>query len=117
MAVGIAFALTEKFKGSYLNYQKYPLNIISVPTYGRPSLKLYRKRYLARQPTLCVGVHDQKKLPFRDISLDGQVKKQNVFTERELKLWLGDTTTLDPSDPTNIKGDLATKPDPRCRFM
>jgi hypothetical protein len=43
-------------------------------------------------------------------------QKKKVLDDSGLKEWLGDRSTLDPLTSTPI-GDLATKRDPKCRFM
>ncbi|KAJ9151304.1 Fungal specific transcription factor domain-containing protein [Pleurostoma richardsiae] len=116
MAAAPALALTPGFEKSYLNFSKYPVSLVSKSTYGRGSLELYRRRYEDRQSTLCVE-EAQAKLPVRDISIDGKVAKANIFDNTELRRWLGDTSTPDPLNPANLLGHLATKPDPRCRFI
>jgi hypothetical protein len=116
MAAAPALALTPGFEKSYLNFSKYPVSLVSKSTYGRGSLELYRRRYEDRQSTLCVE-EAQAKLPVRDISIDGKVAKANIFDNTELRRWLCDTSTPDPLNPANLRGHLATKPDPRCGFM
>jgi hypothetical protein len=109
--------ITKEFEKSYQNFEKYPLHLISEATYGRSSLRVYRKRYRERQSTLFVGENVVKKLPVRDIWEDGSVSKENIFDESQLKTWLGDTTGPDQNDPTKTVGYIATKKDPRCRFV
>jgi hypothetical protein len=44
-------------------------------------------------------------------------KKQNVYTDEALKLWLGDESRLGQGPSGTLVGNFAKKKDPLCRFM
>jgi hypothetical protein len=43
-------------------------------------------------------------------------ERKKILDETALKNWLGDRSTIDPLTSTPV-GELATRKDPKCRFM
>lgn len=113
--------LQPDFVDSYLQYQKYPLNVVSKATYGF-ALGDYRDRLEKCAPRVFIDPGDQSfVIPFREVVKDAsgrwEIRKFNALNEQKLKVKLGDTAEKDVNNPAKISGYFATMPDPRCRLM
>jgi hypothetical protein len=108
--------LPSEFATSYRNSEKYPRRVVLRETYGASLLKLIRERLEERALELFVA-SPKTFITVKDILADGRPDQQNLFSDSEIKTWLGDTSEPDPADATRLSGELATKPDPRCRFV
>jgi hypothetical protein len=92
----------ENFQKSYLDYRRYPFNLISAPIYGSSSLHAYHQRFHE------ISAHLDNaniEVPVKDISKDGVGTKLNIFTEKGFDDMVG-------SPP-----GLEVKQDPSCRFL
>ena len=129
--------LPHSFEQSYENFESYPCNLIHKTQYPG-ELNSYKQRLDDTASKLCKQNEKDVAVPFRDFSISqnirtrqgnylhyylmipvlisSAVEKRNVFNDSGLKSWLGDTSALDPL-ASRRTGALATKPDPRCRFM
>ena len=127
----------EVFERSYEAFETYPHNLVHQAAYP-PVLKAYTERLNSAASTLFVGKDAEGDVSFRDlvpeedIGPDGRGEpsallfvtllrrqefiRQNVFGDERLKAWIGDLSTVDPSS-SKLVGDVATKKDPKCRFM
>lgn len=103
--------LPKAFADSYHEFEKYPSSLVPKETYGSLELKAIQNRLFERAPQLLVA-DDKTLIQVRDVADDGQAQKDNLGSDAELKAWLGDT-----SQPARQNGQIATKPDPRCRFV
>lgn len=122
--------LPADFQSSYENSVSYPQNLVYRASYPG-ALQVYTSR-LDTAVKLLVEKDIDADVPFRDFRPTGQgarkssplvtsiylltykaFKKQNIFSDAALKEWLGDQSTTDP----NSSGFVATKVDPKCRFM
>jgi hypothetical protein len=123
--------LPTDFQSSYENSESYPQNLVYRASY-LGALQAYTSRLDTAVPKLLVEKDTDANVPFRDFRPTGQgarkfsplvtsthlltykaFKKQNILSDAALKEWLGDQSTTDP----NSSGSVATKVDPKCRFM
>lgn len=96
------------FSKSYSHFEKYPARLVSRETYGPSRLKLIQNRINERAQDLFV--EDAKTfVAIKDVHPDGRAEKRNLFSDAEIKDWIGDS-----SDSESL---IATKKDPRCRFV
>lgn len=103
-----AITVHDAFSQSYTQLEKYPLKLVLRETYGHSRLKLINKRIQERARALFV---ENPVLPvaIKDVYRDGTVEKVNLYGDAQIQEWIGDTS----ADGTLV----ATKKDPRCRFM
>ncbi|KAK6836323.1 hypothetical protein PG987_006818 [Apiospora arundinis] len=85
-------------------------------TYGALELRAIRNRLNERAADLFVADSDTF-IQVKDVADDGRAQKKNLFSDADLKEWLGDKSFPDSSDPPRQIGDIASKEDPRCRFI
>ena len=123
--------LPADFQSSYENSVSYPQNLVYRASYPG-ALQAYTSRLNTAVPKLLIEKDTDADVPFRDFRPTGQgarkssppvtsthlltykaFKKQNILSDAALKEWLGDQSTTDP----NSSGSVATKVDPKCRFM
>lgn len=109
-------SLPDPFASSYQHFDKFPQNVVSREVYGSHLLKASLKRLVSRAPELLVS-DAQTFVSVKDVLPNGVAKKSNLFSDADVKSWLGDDSTTDPLDSTKRVGPLATKADPSCRFM
>ncbi|KFY09750.1 hypothetical protein V492_05364 [Pseudogymnoascus sp. VKM F-4246] len=100
--------LPEPFKVSYEDFQSYPNNLIYKPTCEK-ILEEYKRRLDEASSRLFIGEDEDAYVPFH-------MEKCNIFTDSELKNWIGDQSSIDPLTAMRT-GALATKTDPKCRFI
>lgn len=116
----MALTIPTDFSDSYLMFQKYPHFIVSSAAYG-PTLCSFRDRLNRKKGKLFTENPTDVVIPVREIQKGAQgrfeVSKRNLLSEQKLKEWLGDTYERDNNNPAKFVGALATRPDPRCRFM
>lgn len=137
--VVIAPALPDNFKLSYEDFESYPHNLM-YRTACTAVVKAYEARLDEVSPkasskassTLFIGEDEAADIPFRDFRGRGKFshlylkfsaltpfaafERRNIFNDSKLKDWIGDQSSIDPLVAT-LTGELATKPDPKCRFM
>lgn len=129
-----ASLISVPFQLSYEEFEDYPHNLIY-----RPSCTAISKAYKARLDELDVAslklfIEDDEvaDVPFRDFIGPGKLsrcppktyvltsrvafERRNIFNDSKLKDWIGDKSSTDPLETTD-PAELATKPDPKCRFM
>lgn len=123
--------LPDPFKLSYKDFESYPHNLIYRTT-CTAELKAYEARLDEASPTLFIEEDEAADVPFRDFGERGKFshspssglaltpcaafERRNIFNDSKLKDWIGDRSSIDPLVAT-LTGPLATKPDPKCRFM
>jgi hypothetical protein len=103
--------LPNAFVASYSKFEKYPLRLVLRDTYGLSRLRLVRKRFEERAPYLFVA-DSKTHVAVKDVQTDGSVEKRNLYSDLEIQDWLGVT-----SPASAAEGLVATKEDPRCRFV
>ncbi|KAL9609994.1 MAG: hypothetical protein Q9167_005267 [Letrouitia subvulpina] len=102
--------LPAAFANSYQEFASYPENVVHKSTYIG-GLRRYRIRLDEVQSKLFTPKDANINVPFRDLQHSGDAfHRQKIRDDNELKVWLGDESASDP-------GKLATKRDPKCRFM
>ncbi|KAF7519949.1 hypothetical protein G7054_g12937 [Neopestalotiopsis clavispora] len=104
-------ALPDLFSKSYSQFGEYPLNVVLRGTYGIPILKRIRERHQERTPYLFKADRDTK-ISIIDLFSDGTVDKRNLYSDVEIKKWLGDI-----SNGAFREAPIMTKKDPECRFV
>ncbi len=109
-------SLADPFASSYHKYRKFPQNLVLKEVYGAHLLKASYKRLVERSPELLVSDH-QTFISVKDVLETGRARKENLYSDADIKRWLGDGSEINSSDPTKYNGPLATKEDPSCRFM
>jgi hypothetical protein len=141
--MAIARHLPASFQKSFPDFPSYPENLIHKSTSTYPSaLKAYRGRLDDASPNLLLNEDEEKKrkekqaeVPFIDLSseIGSSKSSSNVFTfptmltsvemqvryvnsPTKLRSVLGIETHSNPVDPTQ-NDEVATKRDPKCRFM
>lgn len=130
--------LPDPFKLSYRDFESYPRNLIYRTT-CMAEIKAYEARLDEASPTLFIreneaadGEDKAADVRFRDFGERGKYShspfsgsaltpcaafaKHKIFNDPKLKDWIGDQSSIDPLVAT-LTGPLATKPDPKCRFM
>ncbi|KAK7953296.1 hypothetical protein PG996_014187 [Apiospora saccharicola] len=109
------FILPGEFAESYKAFEKYPLKLVSNESHSILELKTICKRLRERAQSL---LSDQNtRIPVKDVADDGTALKTNICSDDDLKFWLGDASIPDSQDSSRQTGQVATKPDPRCRFI
>jgi len=107
--------LPEAFKRSYADPSSFPLNLVHKASYFGA-----QQAYVDRLNDASLRIFTQKndaEVPFRDLLPSGQgFIKRYIIDDVKLKDWLGDGSVIDPNTAT-LSGELATKADPRCRFI
>jgi hypothetical protein len=119
------------FKKSYGLFETYPRNLVHKTAFP-PALKVYAARLDSFSPTMFKRDDANVNVSFRDLDTNGQGRflagchdflltakafvGQNVFGDDKLKSWLGDQSKLD-SSTSRVEGEVATRRDPKCRFM
>jgi hypothetical protein len=119
------------FKTSYGLFEAYPENLVHKTAFP-PALKAYAERLAISSPIMFTRNDDDTDISFRDLDTNGQGRflagyhdfllivkaflRQNVFGDDKLKSWLGDKSKLD-SSISGVEGEVATRRDPKCRFM
>ncbi|KAF7531297.1 hypothetical protein G7054_g8991 [Neopestalotiopsis clavispora] len=100
--------VSDAFSNSYSQLDKYPLRLVLRDTYGLSKLKLVRNRIKERAQDLFV---EDPTIPvaIKDVHRDGTAEKVNLYGDAEIQEWIGDTSDVDSL--------IATKKDPRCRFV
>ncbi|KFY80124.1 hypothetical protein V499_01013 [Pseudogymnoascus sp. VKM F-103] len=109
--VVIAPALPDSFKLSYEDFESYPHNLI-YRTACTAVLKAYESRLKEASSALFIGEDGEDgaaDIPF-------PFERRNIFNDSKLKDWIGDQSSIDPLVAT-LTGELATKSDPKCRFI
>lgn len=119
--------LPDSFKNSYSRFSSYPRNLIDTGYY-HSTLETYREELEEdagglfndnnRNATTDVPLWDVVLPPTQQVHLRGPdvLEKWHVCDETDLKDFLSDKSTL---TATNIvyTGELATRADPKCRYM
>ncbi|KAK1528149.1 hypothetical protein CPAR01_12707 [Colletotrichum paranaense] len=109
----------HEFERSYLGSDNYPLNHVSASSYGGANLSEQRRRLINRGRTLFVR-NEKAKIPIRDITGAGKVRKDNVLNDDHLKELLGDMTIASPGPQGPMQPSasrvLAFQKDVKCRF-
>jgi hypothetical protein len=138
MTTTSALKLPGAFELSYENFESYPEKLVCPTSYPH-AIKALKARLDALEPRLFTKRVAEIKVVFRDLfrehpgrlfcplralalRTDSQeYDKWNIFDDAELKELLGDRSawTIDPQTkaPRLVGGALATKVDPKCRFM
>lgn len=106
-----AITLPDPFLESYSQFGDYPLNVVLRGTYGIPILKRIRERHQERTPYLFNADKDTR-VNVIDLHPNGTIDKRNLYSDVEIKKWLGDT-----SHGVYREAPIVTKKDPRCRFV
>jgi hypothetical protein len=129
----MALQLPEAFERSYCDFESYPKNLVYQTSY-RGALEAYAVRLDNAEPDLFTSNEQEVDFPVRDSSPTGIGRfshasivsqllihegfdaNRNIHDDEALKRWLGDQSAV---DPVTLKpaGNLATKADPKCRFM
>ncbi|ERF69788.1 hypothetical protein EPUS_07044 [Endocarpon pusillum Z07020] len=108
--------LSQAFEQSYKSFEAYPCNLVYQPSY-LGVLKAYRDRLNNAAAKLFTANNGEVYIPFRDLLPNEQAfEKRNIFDDEALKDWIGDRSTVDSLTSTPV-GDLATRRDPKCRFV
>ena len=124
--------LTPEFTTSYQKFEFYPEQLVYNGSY-LSALQTSRVRLEEAAPDLLTQDDGNIHVPFRDLDPNessysmspslytddlttSAPKKQNTLSDAALKEWLGDQSTID-AQTSNVVGELATKKDPKCRFM
>jgi hypothetical protein len=103
-----------RFKDSYKACESYPQSLVYQTSYPA-AVKLCRARLDNASQSLFTTAGGEVHVPFRDFN--GQsFEKRNITSDNKLKEWIGDHSTTDPAT-SKVVGELATKRDPKCRFM
>jgi hypothetical protein len=119
-----ALQLPASFESSYKDFESYPSNLICKTSYLY-AIKASRKRLDAAASKLFTSKDDEVEVPTRESQpmpsgvFDPNARafqKKNILSDEKLKIWLGDTLTINPQTRA-FQGGLATKEDPQCRFM
>ena len=114
--------LPNAFKISYSDFSLYPQNLVYQTSYPS-ALTGYRTRLDDSSSRLFVTKDTDLDIVFRDYN--GQAfERKNVRGDEKKKIsgdvvlreWMGDKSIIDPIT-CNITDVLATKKDPKCRFM
>ncbi|KAJ0340083.1 hypothetical protein COL922a_003719 [Colletotrichum nupharicola] len=98
-------------------YDRYPMCLLAGSNQGTTVLKQHHDRIHESQRLLFLPDKEQFKVPIRDITAAGTVRKINIKNEVKLRGFLGDAPlqTLQagqsPPNPPTIR------PDPACRFI
>ncbi|KAK7911646.1 hypothetical protein PG985_014127 [Apiospora marii] len=108
--------IPSAFAESYYAFEKYPLKLVLRESYGALESRTIRRRLLERAPDLFVADPDTL-IRVKDVTDDGKAAKTNLCSDDDLKRWLGDNSFPDPLNPAARCGEIATKKDPRCRFI
>jgi hypothetical protein len=123
--------LSDDFIKSYTEFNSFPLNLVHKATYFGAQ-QAYVDRLNDTSSRLFTQ-RDDVEVPFRDLLPSGQSKvaqfcgrpkfllsagfvKRYIIDDNKLKDWLGDNSVVGPNTQTT-SGELATKADPKCRFM
>lgn len=78
-------------------------------------LRAYAARLEEASATIFIEKDEDADVPFRDFR--GQsFERRNILKDAKLKEWIGDQSSIDPLTSTRT-GTLATKTDPKCRFI
>ena len=110
----VGMQLPDAFRNSYINFKTYPKNLVYQTSYPA-TLVGYHTRLENVSQRLLVGQDIEQNVVFRDFT--GQAfERQNVCGDALLKKWIGDISIAKVTTP-NVAGSLATKKDPKCRFM
>ncbi|ETS77789.1 hypothetical protein PFICI_09851 [Pestalotiopsis fici W106-1] len=104
-------SLPNAFSESYAQFDQYPLNIIRRDAHGTPMLSRIHDRLQERTPYLFIDDHNTN-VAIADVLSDGRVDRRKLYSDVEIKKWLGDASYTGSSDIS-----IATKKDPRCRFV
>jgi hypothetical protein len=123
--------LPVSFQLSYENFESYPQNLVYKTTYTAV-LKAYAARLEEASSTIFTEKDEDADVPFRDFRGQGKFshycsmssrlisgaafERRNILKDAKLKEWIGDNSSIDPLTSTRT-GALATKTDPKCRFM
>jgi hypothetical protein len=125
--------IPPSFVHSYERFESYPRDLVYKSS-SSFALEAYKTRLDEAAPKLCVSDDSHSNVPFLDSPLPGgqgeryycdiQLASLTIadFTEEvvrgdtTLKVYLGDQSAIDPSTLRWI-GPVATKKDPKCRFM
>ena len=107
--------LLDKYRISYQDFESYPRNLTYQTSYPAAVLA-YRTRLDTGSTRLFTTIDDED-VPFRDFnSTTNAFERQNVRSDAALQQRLIDHSTIDPLTAT-VMGNLASKPDPKCRFV
>ncbi|KAK7212812.1 hypothetical protein V2G26_019990 [Clonostachys chloroleuca] len=109
-------SLPESFSDSCRKFSSYPYNLMNAQKYA-PSLLAVHKGRLADGAGIQFENEDMLKIPVRDINDNGTAPKRNLISIDILRDWIGDTFEPAATNLTGGNGHVATKPDPRCRFI
>ncbi|KAK9796448.1 hypothetical protein SCARD494_04150 [Seiridium cardinale] len=101
----------DRFLDSYASFESYPLNLVLKGSYGLAKLREVRER-IRKQGRYIFVQDDSTSIYVRDVGHDGLPESQYLVSDREIKDWLGDTSASRVN-----RARLATKADPRCRFV
>ena len=125
--------LTPEFAKSYKTFESYPTQLVYSASYPS-ALQAIQSRLAEAESNLLHKDDDKNHIPFLDLEPNGGLcyssrqntaypltflalpSKQNILSDIALKEWLGDRSIVDPQT-SNVTGHLATKKDPKCRFM
>lgn len=103
--------LQDSFSNSYSKFEDYPRNLILSGTYDRSKLEWIHNRLEERTRHLFV---DDKgtDVHIEDVSSNGLIIRKKLSSDMDLQEWLGAMYQAGPSETL-----VATKMDPRCRFV
>jgi hypothetical protein len=124
--------LTDRFRSSYESFKSYPNNLVYQTSYSG-ALQTYVTRLGNAEGILFIEDGEKIFVPFRDLGLAGQCtfptwffrisanfpkahQKQNIMSDTALEEWLGYHSNIDPPTSRHVDS-IATKEDPKCRFM
>src|SRR2546423_1455454 len=111
--------LPDAFKEAYKDLESYPSNLLYQPSY-RGALQVHTARLTNAAPRLFISNDADIHVPVRDMLPTAQggnfeADKRNIFNDAKLREWLGDTATVNANGAP--VGGIATREDPKCRFM
>jgi hypothetical protein len=123
--------IPDSFKNSYSKFPLYPCNLIDTGYY-HSTLETYRDQLAEDAGRLFIDDSqvDDIDLPVWDVVLPGQnpppsqvqpgapevLDKWHIYDETDLKKFLSDESAFTAASSV-YTGELATRSDPKCRYM
>ena len=119
--------LPDSFKTSYSRFSSYPRNLIDTGYY-HSTLETYREQLEEDAGGLFINDNQVTDIdvPLWDVVQPAVqqaqpggpdvLEKWHIYDEADLKYFLSDESTLTATSGA-YTGELATRPDPKCRYM
>ncbi|KFY48912.1 hypothetical protein V495_00927 [Pseudogymnoascus sp. VKM F-4514 (FW-929)] len=109
-----AHTLPDSFELSCAGFESYPQNLVYKTT-CKAVLTAFEDRLNEESLRLFIKEGEVAVVYFRDFG-DRTFRRQRIANDSELKEYIKDQSLSDPLE-TARTGDLAAKPDPKCRFI